>query len=141
MKPLLPTLLLPLGLAMLVYVLGALFFYRAAGRELLGQVEAPLKNPFELGPALRFAALLVLVLFLVEAAQHWLGDVGIYLVSLFSGMSDVDAITLSLARSARGELAADIASRGIFDGDGNALPTISVFDKFVARKTSESGGK
>ena len=111
---LLPTLLLPLGLAMLVYVLGALFFYRAAGRELLGQVEAPLKNPFELGPALRFAALLVLVLFLVEAAQHWLGDVGIYLVSLFSGMSDVDAITLSLARSARGELAADIASRGIF---------------------------
>lgn len=111
---LLSPLLLPLGLAMLVYSAGAFFYYRAAGRELIGNVEAPLKNPFELGPALRFALLLVVVLFLVEAAQHWLGDVGIYLVSLLSGMTDVDAITLSLARSARGELAGEIAIRGIY---------------------------
>lgn len=111
---LLPDLLVPLAVAMLVYSAGALFYYRAAGRELVGTLEAPLKNPFELGPALRFGLLLVLVLFMVEAAQHWLGDVGIYLVSLLSGMTDVDAITLSLARSARAELDGEIATRGIY---------------------------
>jgi arabinogalactan endo-1,4-beta-galactosidase len=34
-----------------------------------------------------------------------------------------------------------IASRGIFDREGNALPVISVFDKFVARKDTTPGGK
>src|SRR5690606_39360178 len=37
-----------------------------------------------------------------------------YVVSLMSGLTDVDAITLSLANSARTELSEDVAIRGIF---------------------------
>jgi uncharacterized membrane protein (DUF4010 family) len=104
----------PLLSAALVYAGGALLFYRLAGREPANAGEPPLKNPFELAPALRFAALLLLILFLVEAAQHGVGDAGVYLVALLSGLADVDAITLSLARSASGELDPQVAVRGIF---------------------------
>lgn len=104
----------PLGVATLVYAGGALLYYRRAGRVSEEQAEPLLKNPFELGPALRFAALLALILLAVEGAQRWLGDVGVYLVALLSGLADVDAITLSLARSARGELDAQVAVQGIF---------------------------
>src|SRR5690606_39313636 len=37
-----------------------------------------------------------------------------YVVSLMSGLTDVDAITLSLANSARTELSEEVAIRGIF---------------------------
>ena len=59
------------------------------------------------------AALLVLILLLVEGARRWFGDAGIYLVSLLAGLTDVDAITLSLASKARDGLAHEVAARGI----------------------------
>jgi arabinogalactan endo-1,4-beta-galactosidase len=34
-----------------------------------------------------------------------------------------------------------IASRGIFDASGNALPAITVFDKLAERKADGSGGE
>ena len=111
---LLPHLLLPLGLAGLVYAGGALVFYRIAGSELQQTVEPPLKNPFELAPALRFAALLALILLLIEAAREWFGHAGVWGVAILSGLSDVDAITLSLARSAKGDMAAELAVQGIY---------------------------
>jgi uncharacterized membrane protein (DUF4010 family) len=104
----------PLGVATLVYAGGALAYYRLAGNGREDGAEAPLKNPFELSPALRFAALLVLILFLVEGARRWLGDAGVYLVALLSGLADVDPITLTLARSAKAELAPQVAVQGIF---------------------------
>ena len=111
---LLPRLLPPLLVATLVYAGGALLYWRRASQEQApASGEPPLKNPFELGPALRFAALLALILFLVEAGRRYLGDVGVYLVSLLSGLADVDAITLSLASNALGGLDAEVASRGI----------------------------
>ncbi|MDH4585128.1 MgtC/SapB family protein [Pseudomonas sp. BN415] len=104
----------PLGIAALVYAAGAFFYWRMAAEDESPNAEPPLKNPFELGPALRFAALLALILFLVEAARRYLGDMGVYLVSLLSGLTDVDAITLSLAGGANRELGAEVAVRGIF---------------------------
>ncbi|HYQ38523.1 MAG TPA: MgtC/SapB family protein [Pseudomonas sp.] len=112
--PLLGELLWPLGAAALLYAGGALYWWwRAAAAEHSIHAEPPLKNPFELGPALRFAALLAAILLLVEAGRRELGDVGVYLVSLLSGLTDVDAITLSLSRSALGELDPQVAVRGI----------------------------
>lgn len=113
-RALLPQLLPPLGLAGLVYAGGALVFYRIAGSELQQTIEPPLKNPFELAPALRFAALLALILLLIEAAREWFGHAGVWGVAILSGLSDVDAITLSLARSAKGDMAAELAVQGIY---------------------------
>lgn len=104
----------PLTVATLVYAAGAFYHWRRSLRDSTeASTDAPLRNPFELMPALRFAALLALILFLVEAARRYLGDVGVYLVSLVSGLADVDAITLSLARGAQGDLANSVAAGGI----------------------------
>ena len=111
---LLPGLLWPLGSAALVYASGALYWWwRASVGEQAANPEPLLKNPFEIGPALRFALLLLAILLLVEIGRRELGDLGVYLVSLLSGLTDVDAITLSLSRSALGELAPPVALRGI----------------------------
>lgn len=113
-RALLPSLLAPMVTAGLIYSAGALFYYLRAGQQPQSGAEPPLKNHFELGPALRFAGLLVIILFLVEGAQRLLGDTGIYLVALLSGLTDVDAITLSLSNSARTDLSEMVAVRGIF---------------------------
>ena len=79
-----------------------------------GNPEPLLKNPFELAPALRFAALLAVIAFMVEAGRRSLGDVGVYLVALLSSTTDVDAITLSLSRNAMGDLSNQVAVQGIY---------------------------
>ena len=58
--------------------------------------EISLKNPFSLGPAVKFALFFVGILFAAKIAKIYLGDNGIYLASLVSGLADVDAITLSI---------------------------------------------
>ncbi|PWG65455.1 MgtC/SapB family protein [Spiribacter halobius] len=70
-------------------------------------------RPFELTTALQFAALLAVVMLAAEAARRYFGESGIYTLALLSGLTDVDAITLSLGRLARDELAAPVAVRGI----------------------------
>lgn len=63
--------------------------------------ELSLKNPFSIGPALKFAAFFVGVLFVAKISKIYLGDQGIYLASLVSGLADVDAITLSIAEQTK----------------------------------------
>lgn len=111
---LLPPLLLPVGAAGAVYAIGALVFYRISSSAPTENVEPPLKNPFELAPALRFAGLLALILLLIEAAKEWFGETGVYGVAILSGLSDVDAITLSLANNARNGLDHTVAIQSIF---------------------------
>lgn len=104
----------PLTVATLVYAAGALYHWRRSRQSSASAAaEAPLRNPFELLPALRFAALLALILLLVEASRRYLGDAGVYLVALISGLADVDAITLSLARGAQADLSSSVAAQGI----------------------------
>jgi uncharacterized membrane protein (DUF4010 family) len=60
--------------------------------------ELVLKNPFELLEVLRFAALLALVLLAVVFARRYFGDSGLLGLAALSGLADVDAMTLSVAR-------------------------------------------
>ncbi|MFC2105139.1 MgtC/SapB family protein [Candidatus Bipolaricaulota bacterium] len=84
------------GGAGLVYCGYLLFFAREKG----GGEEIELKAPFELGPALRFAIAYAAILVVSRGAQMLLGDLGVYASAAISGIADVDAITLSLARMA-----------------------------------------
>jgi len=54
--------------------------------------------PFDLGTAFSFAAFLAVMAVLVPAAKQWLGTSGIFVLSTISGLADVDAILVSLAR-------------------------------------------
>jgi uncharacterized membrane protein (DUF4010 family) len=55
-------------------------------------------NPTELRSALFFAAMYAIVKLAIAAAKEYLGDRGIYAVAGLSGLTDMDAITLSAAR-------------------------------------------
>ena len=57
-----------------------------------------LDNPAELKPALIFGAVYAIIIFIVAAAKEMFGDPALYLVGFLSGMTDIDAITLSTAQ-------------------------------------------
>ncbi len=58
------------------------------------------ENPFELGAAIRFGLLFGLITVVAKAAQVYLGDTGLYLAGAIAGLTDVDAIALSMAQLA-----------------------------------------
>ena len=59
------------------------------------------ENPSELKAALLFGLLYALVLVAAAAAKDYFGDKGLYLVSVASGLTDMDAITLSITQLVR----------------------------------------
>ncbi|MDR9364512.1 MAG: MgtC/SapB family protein [Balneolaceae bacterium] len=109
---LLVTLALPV-LIMFVSVLVAAYWlwYKAEQNDV--DTELHIKNPFKLGMALKFGALLAVILVMAEGMKTWFGDQGIYLLSLISGLMDVDAIALSLSRMALVDLTQEVATLGI----------------------------
>ena len=66
-----------------------------------GADSVPLKNPFSLTAAIKFAAFFALVLVVVKVAQSQFSETGLYAVAALAGLTDVDAITLSMAEQAR----------------------------------------
>jgi len=76
-----------------------LFLWRK--RESGADARLDVKNPMELGQAVKFALLFAVVLFGASAAHHYFGSTGVYIASGLAGLTDVDAITVSMARLAR----------------------------------------
>lgn len=58
-------------------------------------------NPFELGDAIKFGLLFAVVIFVASAAQTYFGNTGLYLAGALAGLTDVDAIALSMASLAQ----------------------------------------
>jgi uncharacterized membrane protein (DUF4010 family) len=72
------------------------------------------QNPFELGEAIRFGALFGVITFASKAAEVHLGSSGLYLAGALAGLTDVDAIALSMANLASSDAASlDVASRSV----------------------------
>ncbi len=57
--------------------------------------------------------LLAAVLILGKALQGWFGEAGVLALAAASGATDVDAITLSLARMSQVDLALRVAAMGL----------------------------
>ena len=85
-----------------ILALAAAMAAAAAGLWLVSRRREPVsvegQQPADLKTAFTFAALYVVVLFAVAYAKERAGTRGLYLVSALSGLTDVDAITLSVAR-------------------------------------------
>jgi uncharacterized membrane protein (DUF4010 family) len=102
----------PLATLLGVLVLLSLVQLLLAGRAHVHLPEAG--NPAELKPALFFAGLYALVTLAIAAAGDWLGHQGLYLVALVSGLTDMDAVTLSTTRLlSQDRLVAEVAWRVI----------------------------
>lgn len=99
--PLLLKIIIPLA-SMLVA--GSLFVF-VIQRDRTGRGAAPpqpseIENPLKLSTAVKFGILFAIVLVILEYAQSFLGSTGVYLASFLSGLTDVDAIALSVTRLA-----------------------------------------
>lgn len=72
--------------------------------------EYKITNPLKLSTAMKFGLLFAVVLIVVEYSQTFLGSSGVYLASFITGLTDVDAITLSVTRLAQStQLSSDVA--------------------------------
>jgi len=86
----------PIGVLVTVFAIAALVIWRSATTT----GDSPLEpgNPSELKPALIFGALYAVILFAVAAAEDLLGNPGLFITAAVSGLTDIDAITLSTSR-------------------------------------------
>jgi len=99
-QPLLQIVWIPLTAALAVSMSYCVYLYYSQSADKLEE-EDRFKNPFELGPALTFGLLYAGILLVANAARLYLGDTGVYISSIASGLADVDAITLSMAELSR----------------------------------------
>lgn len=105
-------LLMPSVIMAVVTYLPAVILWRRQERS-AGDAQSPMKNPLELRAALGFGLLLALVMLLGQALQQWFGEAGLLALAAASGVADVDAITLSLARMGAEGLQVSVAATGI----------------------------
>jgi uncharacterized membrane protein (DUF4010 family) len=91
----------PMGTMAAIAAAGALVNLRGDGGDIPAAEAVHLKNPFSLIFALRFALLLAGVALLVDRAQAAMPSGGAYVVAAAAGLTDVDAVTLSMAERAR----------------------------------------
>jgi uncharacterized membrane protein (DUF4010 family) len=92
----LATVALPVSLLLLLTLLPSLLLWFCAPRQPCA-MPSP-QNPTELRSAVAFGVMYSLVLFCLAAAQRYVPGHGLYLVAGLSGLTDMDAITLSTAR-------------------------------------------
>ncbi|MBU0703352.1 MAG: MgtC/SapB family protein [Chloroflexi bacterium] len=109
---LLSTLWLPIAASAVVGLAYCIYLYFSQHTDEAGEVD--FSNPFELGPAIKFGLIYGVILLVSKAAQTYLPTAGVYLASIVAGLTDVDAITLSMAElSNTGGLDLSTAARAI----------------------------
>lgn len=105
-------LFVPMGVMGSVGLLLAFFLFKKSKKD--HKQEFKVDTPFALKPAFFFAGFYVGIIFLAQAMLYYFGESGVLLVAFLSGIADVDAITISLARlSADGVISSKLAVLGI----------------------------
>ncbi len=87
---------LPILVLLAVRLLTVGFVWLRVGRDAQGL--PPDANPGDIKAALLFGGLFAAVLLISTIARHRLGESGLYAVAAISGLTDMDAITLSAGR-------------------------------------------
>jgi uncharacterized membrane protein (DUF4010 family) len=80
---------------------GVLFRRSMTAERHTAKTEVPLRNPFSLTEASKFGAFFAVVLLVVKLVQVRFPGKGLYMVAGLAGLTDVDAITLSMAEYAK----------------------------------------
>jgi uncharacterized membrane protein (DUF4010 family) len=113
-RPLLAALAWPLGImAACGYIVVASSVFRKNSKEDASAEPVALRNPFELTRAVAFGLLYGVVLFVAKAAQVYVGSTGLYASAILAGLTDVDAIMLSLLDLHRAGMDGSVAVTGI----------------------------
>jgi len=81
-----------------------------------GEVPLAVRRPLQLSAALQMAALFQIVIFIVNAARQFWGAAGVLTTAAVLGLTDVDALTLSMAREVAGPASLETAAAAIAVG-------------------------
>ena len=103
----------PLVLMLVLMLLPSLLLWlghRSAGDD---SPSLSVNNPLELGTALRFGVLLAVIMLAGELAADVFGDAGVLVLAAISGVADLNAITLSIARMNDASVTQTLAVTGI----------------------------
>ncbi len=112
--PLAVTLLIPFVGMAAAGLLGSGLVARGIRRGRDAAFEIPLRNPYSLTPALKFALFFVAILLLLETAEARLGAGGVLLASALGGAGSASAAALSVAQlGAGGELVTEMAALSV----------------------------
>lgn len=74
------------------------------------------RNPLQVWPALQIAAIFQVVLFAVGAVRHLFGESGLIVSGAVLGLTDVDALTISMTKAADAGVAPAVAAKAISVG-------------------------
>jgi len=80
------------------FLFGMAYSYWLSVKKTSKRANVNVTNPFELSTAIKFGVFYAFVLFLSRNAVEYFGNYGLYAVAAISGLSDVDAITLSTTK-------------------------------------------
>ncbi len=83
----------PFTVLLAVFLILTFILYRKRTDEIV-ELDEP-ENPARLKPAIIFGLLYAVILLAVAASREYFGNSGLYIVAGLSGLTDVDAITLS----------------------------------------------
>ena len=103
-RPLLGNVLIPfLAMGIVTGGFAAMLYFRngAAERKTPAKGDLQVANPFSLTEAAKFAAFFAVVLVAVKIVQENFPPDWVYAVAAIAGLTDVDAITLSMAEAAK----------------------------------------
>jgi len=112
-KLLLVGLALPLSILFLTAAGATIFFYVRDKKDGKTETQLPLGKPLEMTNAMLFGVLYVAILLVITYANDYFGDEGIYITSGIAGMSDVDAISISISKMSVITLSAKTAQNAI----------------------------
>jgi uncharacterized membrane protein (DUF4010 family) len=76
----------------------------------------PPSNPLQVLSALQMTVLFQVVLFAVYAVRSYWGDTGVLLSGAVLGLTDMDALTISMSKSAEGQISTQISAKAIAIG-------------------------
>jgi uncharacterized membrane protein (DUF4010 family) len=113
-RALLPTLLPYLAVPFAAGLVAVAAAWRRRGET--KAAPKPVRNPLQFRDAIEMAALFQIVLFVVFYARQSVGDAGVLATGFVLGLTDVDALTLSMTRSVAGGATFDLACRAIAVG-------------------------
>jgi len=102
---------LPMSVMFAVSILAAIIIWH---KKIDIKAEFKLETPFALTPAVKFGLFFVVILLFSHFSRTLFGNQGLYIMSVISGLADVDAITLSTATmAAKGQIETNTATTAI----------------------------
>ena len=126
-------LLAPSAAGALVLLAASTCLALARQRKVGGETaNLQLKNPFDLAGALKLAALIAIIMLLAKVLSTMSSTRGLYLLAAISGIADLDAITLSMARVAGARVAPAEAATAIIVAIGTNTAAKAVMSAAIA---------